>query len=290
MATVLVVGVSGHTGSVVAQSLLDQKQKVRVLVRDPAKGDRWKKRGAEVAVGSVDDAHAMAAALRGATAAYFLIPPPPPAATGILARAKKISEAYAQAATGSHLHHAVFLSSIGAQSPEPTGPIQTLRIGEEQLRTLKIPVTFLRACSFVENWAPYLPAAKDGQLPTFLPPDRKYPQVATHDVGRVAAELIGEHPKGHRVVEVQGPAEVSPTDVAETLGRLLGREMTPVPQPVSGMAEALQGFGFSSELAGLFQEMTEALGSGRIVFEHPEGVRRGKETLEQTLQAMLKKS
>ena len=121
MPTYLVTGVSGHTGAVVAQSLLDQKQKVRVLVRDAAKGERWKKRGAEVAVGSVEDAHALAAAFRGTDAAYLLVPPPPHDATGVLARSARIVAAFVQTVSGSHLKHVVFLSSAGAQHKEGTG-------------------------------------------------------------------------------------------------------------------------------------------------------------------------
>ncbi len=290
MPTFLVAGASGHTGAVVAQHLLDQKQKVRVLVRDPAKGERWKKRGAEVAVATVEDPHALAGAFRGASAAYLLIPPAPPSTTGLIARAKKIIEAYLQAGTGSHLHHAVFLSSVGAQVPEGTGHIQAVRLAEQQLKAWKFPVTFLRSSYHVENWTPMLGFAKDGQLPTFLPPDFKFPQVSTHDVGRVAAELIGEHPKAHRVVELGGPAEASPNDVAETLGRLLGREVKVAPQPLTAVAQGFEGMGFSPEFAGMFQEMYGAIASGKVTWEHPEAVRRGKESLEQTLQGMLKKS
>ena len=48
MAEYVVAGVTGHTGSVVAQTLLDSGRKVRVLIRDPHKAERWKKRGAHV--------------------------------------------------------------------------------------------------------------------------------------------------------------------------------------------------------------------------------------------------
>jgi uncharacterized protein YbjT (DUF2867 family) len=289
MPTYLVAGVSGHTGAVVAQSLLDQKQKVRVLVRDAAKGERWKKRGAEVAVGSVEDAHALAAAFRGADAAYLLVPPPPHDATGVLARSARMVAAFVQTVNGSHLKHVVFLSSVGAQHQEGTGIIQGLHAAEEALRTLKTPCTFLRASSFMENWEPLLESAKAGRLPTFLPADFKYPQVASHDIGLVAAGLVSEHPKAHRVVELTGPVEASPEDVARVLSNLLGSEVTVAFNPVSEQANAMQGFGFSAELAGLFQALTEGMLAGRVAFEHPETVRRGKQTLEQTLGALLKK-
>ncbi len=289
MSTTLVAGVSGHTGAVVAQTLLDQKQKVRVLVREAAKGERWKKRGAEVSVGSADDAHALAAALRGADAAYLLIPPPPPPTTGYFARAKKFIDAFVQTLSGSHLKHVVLLSSVGAQKAQPTGPISALHLAEAALSPLKVPCTFLRASSFVENWGGALEAAKGGQLPTFYPADFSYPQVATHDIGLVAAGLLADHPKAHRVVELAGPTDASPKDVATVLGKLLGREVAVASQPVTQVSAAFQQFGFSKEMADLFQQMMEGVLDGTVSFENPQSVRRGKETLETTLGAMLKK-
>jgi uncharacterized protein YbjT (DUF2867 family) len=289
MATYLVAGASGHTGAVVAQSLLDSKQKVRVLLRDAAKGERWKKRGAEVAVGKADDAHALAAALRGADAAYLLIPPPLPSETGILQRSRRFVDAYLQTVAGSHLKHVVFLSSIGAQHQDGTGIIEGLHVAEQALSALKVPFTFLRAGAFVENWTASLEAARGGVLPTFYLPDVKYPQVAAHDIGLVAAGLISEHPKAHRVVELGGPVDASVNDTAVVLSKLLDTEVKVSASPAAQMATALQGFGFSAEMGGLFQTMTEGLNTGRVAFEHKETARRGKETLEVTLGALLKK-
>ena len=71
----VIAGVSGNTGSIVAHALLEQGKKVRVLVRDAAKGEPWKARGAEVAVASVEDEDALTKALEGAAGAYLLSPP-----------------------------------------------------------------------------------------------------------------------------------------------------------------------------------------------------------------------
>jgi uncharacterized protein YbjT (DUF2867 family) len=289
MPTYLVAGVSGHTGAVVAQALLDQKFKTRVLVRDAAKGERWKKRGAEVTVATVEDPHAMAAALRGADAAYLLLPPAPPPATGILDRARKIAEVYATTVSGSHLKHVVFLSSIGAHLPDGTGMIDALHVAEVTLHGVKVPTTFLRAGYFVENWAGALGPAREGKLPTFLPPEHRFPQVATHDIGQVAAALLTEHPKAHRTVELAGPVDASASDVAAVLSKLLGEEVEVEALPISSSAAAFQGFGFSAEQGALYQALNAAIASGRVAPEHPESVRRGKETLEQTLGALLKK-
>ena len=73
--SIVVAGVSGNTGKIVAESLLQQKRAVKVVVRDPAKGEPWKAKGAEVAVADLGDAAALGRALKGADGAYLLIPP-----------------------------------------------------------------------------------------------------------------------------------------------------------------------------------------------------------------------
>jgi uncharacterized protein YbjT (DUF2867 family) len=70
-----IAGVTGNTGSVVAETLLAQGKPVRVIVRDAAKGEPWRANGAEVAVASLDDAAALTRALTGVEGAYLLIPP-----------------------------------------------------------------------------------------------------------------------------------------------------------------------------------------------------------------------
>jgi len=47
----VIAGVTGNTGGVVAKTLLDEGQKVRVIVRSADKAAAYKARGAEVFVG-----------------------------------------------------------------------------------------------------------------------------------------------------------------------------------------------------------------------------------------------
>lgn len=62
----VIAGVTGHTGTVVAERLLAKGQAIRVIVREAHKGARWHARGAEIAVASLDDDEAIARALTGA--------------------------------------------------------------------------------------------------------------------------------------------------------------------------------------------------------------------------------
>lgn len=289
MAEYLVAGVTGHTGSVVAQTLLDSGRKVRVLVRDTHKAERWKKRGAHVGQGDLSSAHDLLNALRGTEAAFLILPSLPPNTTGVRGKAKKMIDAMVQSIGGTDVKHVVFVSSQGAQHADGTGPVVLLHDAEQELKTLKTPVTFLRPCYFMENWAPALPDAKEGLLNTFLPAEMKWPQVATHDVGQTAAHLLLEHPKQHRVVELSGPEDACPADVARVLSKLLETEVEPLVEPLDQAAEAFKGMGFSPEMAAMYQHLYEAIASRRIAPEHPESMVRGKEGLEQAFTGMLAK-
>ena len=46
----VIAGVTGHTGKVAAETLLDAKKPVRVIVRNPKAADAWRARGADVKV------------------------------------------------------------------------------------------------------------------------------------------------------------------------------------------------------------------------------------------------
>ena len=46
----VVTGATGNTGSVVADTLLQLGKPVKVVVRDHAKGEAWKAKGAQVAI------------------------------------------------------------------------------------------------------------------------------------------------------------------------------------------------------------------------------------------------
>jgi uncharacterized protein YbjT (DUF2867 family) len=71
-----IMGANGHTGSQLADSLLNAGEKVRVLGRSKEKLSALAQRGAEVATGDVKDAH-LTAAFRGADAVLHAHPPNP---------------------------------------------------------------------------------------------------------------------------------------------------------------------------------------------------------------------
>jgi uncharacterized protein YbjT (DUF2867 family) len=282
----VIAGVSGHTGSVVATTLLAARQKVRVIVRDAAKGEPWRARGAEVAIADIDDQAALTRALTGATGAYLLLPPPGWTQTQIAADRKTKTQSLLGAVRAARPGHVVLLSSVGAELPDGTGPIKYIHAVEQGLRDTGVPATFLRAASFMENWGAMLPGALAGGALYFGAAEGvRYGQVATEDIGKTAAQLLLEGPRGVRVVELSGPADLSLQDTAEILSKVAGKSIKGVSVPLPAMVQALLGQGASAELAESFGEMVGGLNSGAIKF-HGAPI-RGTVTLEQRLRSLL---
>ncbi|HEU4733038.1 MAG TPA: NmrA family NAD(P)-binding protein [Kofleriaceae bacterium] len=285
----VIAGVSGNTGSVVATTLLAANQKVRVVVRDAAKGEVWRARGAEVAVADLGDQAALTRALTGATGAYLLLPPPGFTQTGLAAdRTAKIASLLG-AVRAARPGHVVLLSSVGAELPDGTGPIKYVAAIERGLRESGVPSTFLRAAFFQDNWGALLQGAiAGGALYYGLAEGVRLGQVATEDIGKTAARLLLEGAKGVRVVELAGPADLSLEDTAHILSRVSGKPIKPVSVPPAAMVQALIGQGASSEIAESLGEMVTAINSGTIHF-HGAPV-RGTVTLEQRLRDLLAKA
>ena len=279
-----IAGVTGNTGSVVAETLLARGEKVRVIVPDEKKREKFKKLGAEVAVASVEDAEALSRAVRGTKGVYALIPPDVVTEDPV-GRGKRIVDAWLSALAGTE--HVVFLSSVGAQHRTGVGPITLLHDAEQRLRAQSVPATFLRPAYFVANWGSVLGAARgDGVLPTFEKPDTRFAMIATQDIGQAAVKALLDPPKAHRVIELAGDKDYTPAEIAALVGKLLGREVKPLHITGDAVVQTLTGFGISKATAGLFREMAEGIDSGRVDYEGKTIV-RGTTSAESVLRALL---
>lgn len=282
----VIAGVSGNTGSVVASTLLAAGARVRVIVRDAAKGERWRAQGADVAIADLDDQAALTRALTGATGAYLLLPPPGWGATGIAAERRAKIAAISGAVAAARPAHVVFLSSIGAELPSGTGPIVHVHHAEHALRDTGVPVTFLRPSYFMENWGGMIPGALGaGALYYGVGDGVAWEQVATADIGKTAAKLLQAGPSGARVVELAGPAPATLADVAARISEAAGKPIQAVSVPPAAMVQALVGMGASTELAESFGELAGAITAGQLRF-HGTPV-RGTVTLAERIRGLV---
>ena len=283
----IVVGATGNTGASVAETLLGKKQPVRVVVRSTEKGAGWKAKGAEVVVASLDDVSALTKAFEGAKGIYLLVPPNYGAEAWLADQRARMDRA-AEAVQKSGAEHVVFLSSVGGHIAGETGPIRAASYGEQTLEAVTKNITILRPSYFMENWAPVIGAAKaEGVLPTFIAPQAKIPMTSTKDIGRIGAEHLMAGGSGKQIVEIAGPSQYSPDEVASALSQIFGKTVTAQHVPLSAVVPTFRSLGFSDEAARLFEEMYTAFSKGSIGYEHPAKLMRGTVTLNEALRKMV---
>jgi uncharacterized protein YbjT (DUF2867 family) len=281
----VIAGVTGNTGSVVAETLLAQGEQVRVIVRDAAKGASWKARGAEVAVAALEDTAALTAALRGADGAYLLVPPRLGSADPV-GENRAVVASLAAAVAAAKVPHVVLLSSVGAQHAAGTGPIGSVHHAEAELAKVTT-LTAVRASYFLENWGGSLGMLDQGVLPTFTRPDQRFPMVATADIGRTAARALVEKTPG--VIELAGPRDQSADDIAAILTTITGKPIKAQQAPLDAVVPTLTQFGISPQVAALFREMYEGIASGLLAPEPGNRQVKGTVGAEQVLRTLLRR-
>jgi uncharacterized protein YbjT (DUF2867 family) len=277
-----VMGVTGQVGGAVASRLLGLGMKVRAIVREPRKAAVWAERGCEIAVADVNDAEALDRAFSGTDGAFVMLPPifdPAPGFPEARRAIANLRRSLSSATPG----RVVVLSTIGAHQ-ERQSLLYQLHLLEQELRTLPVPVLFLRPAWFMENTSWDLEsAAARGVVASFLQPlDKTFPMIAAQDVGAVAAELLLEPWEGVRVVEIEGRDRVSPAQVGDTLTRLLNRRVRMEVVAREDWESAFRSAGMKNPEPRIL--MLDGFNDGWIEFEAgQEGSRKTKTSLAEPL-------
>jgi uncharacterized protein YbjT (DUF2867 family) len=288
LAMYAIAGVTGHVGSVAAETLLSQGKAVRVIVRDAAKGAPWKAKGAEVAVADLNDEAALTRALAGTSGAFVLLPPTQTVTSEQpIEDNARLARTIAAAVKAAKLPHVVLLSSVGAQHADGNGPIKALHYAEKELAATGAAVTAVRASYFQENWGAALGALAQGILPTFVRKDVRYPQVSTRDIGRTVASALVEGGKHVSAIELAGPRDYTGEDIAAALSKITGKSIPAVDAPLDQVVPTFTSFGLSNAVAQLYREMYEGIMNGRVAPEAGNRIVRGSVDVSETLAALL---
>jgi uncharacterized protein YbjT (DUF2867 family) len=257
----LVTGITGKVGGATAEHLLAHGKKVRALVRNREKAAHWANQGVELVDGDWNDSAAVEHALKGVEGALVMLPavwaPSPDfkEARGVIAN-------YVEALTRASPPRVVALSSMGANRTGGLGMITALALLEQGFRDLTLPIAYVRAGGFFENFLYGLHVAQGGTLPVYYnPTDRKSTMVATHDIGaEIAALLTGPAWLGHRVIELG--SMVSADEVATQLGEVLKVDVKAFAIPRAGWPEAFEQLGIPKGHTGPAEAMFDAVNSG----------------------------
>ena len=248
----LITGATGNIGRGVVELLHDQGHHVRALVRDPSRAELLPD-GVDIAVGDLDDADSVLAALDGVDGVFLLHVGPGTSQTQIMI----------DAARSAGVRRIVLLSSIGARLiPNPMiGAILAAR--EDLLRASGLDVTYLRPNGLMSNalgWAEEIRERNRVVDPT--DPGRQ-PVVDPDDIARVAALVLTQNGHvGHGYI-LNGPEALTAREQVQTLSDVLGHPIDFVAvTPEQAARQAIES-GTPAQLAGALQNLNELFRAGR---------------------------
>jgi uncharacterized protein YbjT (DUF2867 family) len=260
----VILGASGNTGSIIANSLLSAGKKVRVVGRDSGRLQRFVDKGAEAFTASLSDAAALTKAFSRGRAAYLMLPP-----AKSREDQERDSDGIAKAVKESGLRYAVHLSSYGAQVAKGAGPVSGLHSSEQKLSAIDgLNVLHLRAAYFMENNLAAIGMIHGmGIFGNALLPDLKIPMAATRDVGDYAAQrLLHLDFSGKQTRELLGERDLSMTEATAVIARGIGKPDLRYQQfPHEQVQQVLTELGVPPKGAAMYIEMYKAINAGVLV-------------------------
>ncbi|HUA01371.1 MAG TPA: NAD(P)H-binding protein [Candidatus Aquilonibacter sp.] len=263
----VVIGASGHSGNIVAESLLEAGEQVRVIGRSAEHLQRLVSKGAEACICDLADRLALTKAFDGAEGVYVMIPPNM-TSRNYRAFQDRMTDSIASALEKSGVEYAVALSSFGADKKHKTGPVVGLHYLEERLSAIpSLNVVLLRAGYFMENTLAQAGIIKAmGAAAGPLRGDLDLPLIATQDIGEYAADaLLAREFRGHPTQELLGERDMSMIEAASVIGHAIDNpDLSYLQLPPGEVRAAFLGMGASEDMADLMLEMCDALNSGHM--------------------------
>ena len=248
----LITGATGNIGSAVVNLLNGEGHDVRALVRDASRADHLPT-GIDIAVGDLDDAGSVAAALHGIDGVFLLHATPGTTQTQIMI----------DAARSAGVRRIVLLSSIGARlRPLPTLG-ETLAAREDLLRTSGLDATYLRPNALMSNALAWAGGIRDGSRVVDPTGPGRIPVVDPNDIARVAARVLTEDGHvGHGYI-LNGPEALTSREQVEILSEVLGRSIDFVDVTPAQFAQESIEQGTPVPLAEALQNLNELFRVGR---------------------------
>jgi uncharacterized protein YbjT (DUF2867 family) len=251
---------TGNIGSRLLEHLTAAGAPVRAIARDPSKLPAGV-RGDAIA-GTHDDPAVLDAALPGADAVFLLVPPDP-TAPDVDAYYTRFARPLAAAVARHGVPRVVMVSSLGDGIDSGAGLLTSARIAEKEVEASGAAVRALRPPYFMENLLHLVEPLRHGVLPMAADPDAVLPTVATRDIAAAAAEvLLDPSWTGRQGLDVVGPDDLTPREIAAMLATALGRDIALQPITSADERATLLSHGASASFADALAAMVDAQNRG----------------------------
>jgi NAD(P)H dehydrogenase (quinone) len=240
---IIVTGATGKTGSVVVNELLKAGYPVRAMVhRQDDRSARLRAQGAEIVIADMSDVERIADALRDVQRAYYCPPYDPYMIQGAVA--------FAVAAKESRLEQIVGLSQWLASPSHPSLTTrQSWLVDRLFSMTPGVAHTIINPGFFADAYLVTIGlAAHLGVFPWMYGNSRNAPP-SNEDIARVAVGAL-MNPARHAGQRYRptGPELLGADDMAQAIGRAVGRSVRVVPTPAWLFMKAARMAGLSIDL------------------------------------------
>jgi uncharacterized protein YbjT (DUF2867 family) len=259
MKPIVVTGATGTVGSAVLDQLLAAGAPVRAAVRSPEK--LAGRPGIEAVSLDFSRPETLEAALAGADHVFLL--------TALTPEMTDQSNALVDAAKNVGIEHVVKISALGA------GPAATIRLGqlhtegERYLEASGLGWTHLRPNSFMQNYLAFHGEAIRTQSAFYLPHGNgQMSLIDARDVAAVAVEALTRPGHMGQAYELTGGTAIDNRDVAATLSRVLGREITYVDVPDAAAEKAMRELGTPDILVDALMGLNGIIKAGHTAVVH----------------------
>ena len=223
---IVVTTPTGKIGAQLVSRLLAAGEEVRVIAREPVKLSAEIQHSVEVVQGSANDPVVLNKAFEGAASLFWLLPPPF-SAENLQEYCISFTAPVAEAVTAQGVERVVAVSSLGRELRRNAGLASLLHLMDEVIESSGVNYRALWCPGFMENMLLQLELIKrQGVFLMMARPDLKMPLVATRDIAATAARLLTDKSWTQQGgVDVLGPEDLSPLDMADIMSDVLDRSI-----------------------------------------------------------------
>ncbi len=277
-------GSLGNVAKPLVKKLIAAGHEVTVISTKEDRKNEIEEIGAKVAIGSISDVVFLTEAFRGSDAVYVMMPPSM-GATNMIRNIADAGQAYAQAIKDAGVPRVVMLSSVGADAPEGTGPVQGVHRVEQILSGLDgVNVTVLRSGFFFVNFFRDIPLIRNmGVFGANYSGDNQLALTHPDDLSSAIADELQAKGNGFEVKYVVSDISTG-NKIAALFGKAIGNpELTWTEIPDEQLKQGMLSGGLPAELAELITELGQGVRAGIVMkdFFEKGGQVTGKTKLEQ---------
>ncbi|KMQ62224.1 NAD-dependent dehydratase [Chryseobacterium sp. BLS98] len=268
---IIVTGSLGNISKPLTKELTGRGHSVTVISRNSEKQAEIEALGAKAAIGSMEDVDFLTETFKGVDVVYAM----EALNAGVffdhtidfIEANIQIARNYKDAFEKSGVKNIIHLSSIGAHMSEGNGILTSHYQVEKILNELPddVSIKFMRPVGFYYNMFSFIPTIQSqGLIIQNYGGDQKEPWVSPLDIASTIAEEI-ERPFNGREIRYIASEEISPNEIAQTLGEAIGKtDLKWLTVSDEEILNSMVKAGMNPKTAKGFVEMNAARGTGAL--------------------------